>query len=316
MRYNLPPLNALRAFEATGRTGSLSAAARELRVSVGAVSRHVSILEAYFACELFERHHNGVDLTQWGKPLHTAIATAFDTIDAACRDVDTGAARPIRLRTFTSMATDWLTPRLGEFRQSHPDLSLQLKQAFNDISFAVDPLDAAVTAQTIVESGLRQFELFPTLFTPVVTPALKTDTTRNILTGDNPAPLLFTRREIPFWETFYEAIGLPPPVFERGLEFDSLSLTYQAARRGAGVALGLLFFVADDLAAGSLVPASQTCIDVQLPHYLYIRAGRKKHPGTETLTDWIQREAARTNAGLDALFGTVLLTPVKTVMKR
>ena len=314
MRYNLPPLNALKAFEATGRTGSLSAAARELRVSVGAVSRHVAILESYFNCELFERRHDGVHLTQWGKPLHVSVATAFETMDAACRDVDSGTSRPIRLRTFTSMATDWLTPRMGDFRKSRPDLPIQLKQAFSDISFALEPLDAAVSTQTILESGIRQVELFPTVFTPVVAADLKTDSSDSLLTGRNALPLLFTRREIPFWEKLYDAMGLGIPAFERGLEFDSLSLTYQAARRGAGVALGLLFFVADDLASGSLVPVSNTCLDVELPQYLYIRSGRKKHPGTQAFTEWIQSEAKKTNDALNALFGTVLTPPVKTIV--
>ncbi|WP_084331883.1 LysR substrate-binding domain-containing protein [Hyphomonas adhaerens] len=314
MRYNLPPLNALKAFEATGRMGSLSAAARELRVSVGAVSRHVSILETYFACELFERRHDGVGLTQWGKPLHAAISTAFQTIDSACRDVDYGTSRPIRLRTFTSMATDWLTPRLGEFRSAKPNVSVQLKQAFSEISFTADPLDAAVTAQIILESGIDQIELFPTIFTPVAAPFVKTDSPAEHLTGPNALPLLFTRREIPFWETVFDEIGLPPPAFDRGLEFDSLSLTYQAARRGAGVALGLLFFVADDFAAGTLVPASRICVDMQLPQYLYVRTDRKKHPDTESFASWVQAQAARTNAELESLFGSIIASPV-TVIK-
>ena len=313
MRYKLPPLNALKAFEATGRTGSLSAAARELRVSVGAVSRHVSILEAYFGCELFDRRYDGVDLTQWAKPLHAAIATAFGSIDAACRDVDSGHSRPIRLRTFTSMATDWLTPRLGGFRRSQPNIPIQLKQAFSDISFAADPLDAAVTAQNIVESGIQQFELFPTVFTPVVAASNKAPPSLDLLSGPNALPLLYTRREIPFWEATYEKIGLPPPIFDRGLEFDSLSLTYQAARRGAGIALGLLFFVADDLVAGTLIPATRICVDMELTQYLYVRTGRNTNPGTEFFVEWIQSEAKKTNLELNALFDTILSSPVTAV---
>ncbi len=315
MRYKLPPLNALKAFEATGRTGSLSAAARELRVSVGAVSRHVSILETYFGCELFDRRHDGVDLTQWAIPLHTAIATAFGSIDAACQDVDSGLSRNIRLRTFTSMATDWLAPRLGKFRRSKPDIAIQLKQTFSDISFTADPLDAAVTAQNIVESGIQQFELFPTVFTPVLAASNKAPPSLNLLSGPDALPLLYTRREIPFWEATFDKIGLPPPIFDHGLEFDSLSLTYQAARRGAGIALGLLFFVADDLAAGTLVPATRICVDMELTQYLYVRTGRNAHPGTDSFAEWIQREAKITNLELSALFNTTLSPPVTAVQR-
>ncbi|WP_084398747.1 LysR substrate-binding domain-containing protein [Henriciella aquimarina] len=310
MRYSLPPLNAIKAFEATGRTGSLSAAARDLHVSVGAVSRHVSILESYFGCDLFERRHDGVVLTQWGKPLHTAIVSAFDTLDAACREVDRGAHRPIRLRTFTSLATDWLTPRLSTFRSLHPEVSVQLKQAFSDVSFASEPLDIAVTAQNIVESGVQQVELFDTIFTPVIAPSMRGGYRLDLLNTEQAPPLLYTRREVPFWEAVFKALRLPPPAFDRGLEFDSLSLTYQAARRGAGIALGLLFFIADDLKSGTLVPATQTCVDMELPHHLYFRTGRNRHPSIGTLTEWMVSEARKTNAEIDALCETLLTPPV------
>jgi LysR family glycine cleavage system transcriptional activator len=295
MRHNLPPLNALRAFEVTGRTGSLSAASRELGVSVGAVSRHVNLLEEYLGYKLFERQHSGMVLTQWGAHYHDQILTAFDLIDAAGRKRELGPNSTVRFRAYTSFATDWLAPRLPDFKRSHPAISVQLKQSLSESNFADEPIDAAISALPVMQRDVSSVDLFNTVFVLVCAEgqaqvhAMKGD----FFSADAP-PILFAKREQPFWKQYFEQMNLPPPPFSSGLEFDNLSLTYQAARSGAGIALGQLFLVADDLVSGRLVPAARECVEIDIPHRFIYRSGKDLPPEVDQFKNWMLRQAAQT----------------------
>lgn len=295
MRHNLPPLNALRAFEVTGRTGSLSAASRELGVSVGAISRHVNLLEDYLGYQLFLRQHSGMLLTQWGEVYHDQIASAFDLIDTAGRGRQVGSQHTIRFRAYTSFATDWLSPRLPDFRRKHPDITVQLKQSLNETNFASEPIDAAISALPVLQRDVSSAELFNTIFVLICAegPARIRAMDGDFFTPSAP-PILFARREKPFWEHYFAKLNLPPPPFSSGLEFDNLSLTYQAARTGAGIALGQLFLVADDLVSGRLVPAARECVEFDIPHRFLYRTGRDSPPGVAHFKDWMLEQASET----------------------
>ncbi len=297
MRHHLPPLNALRAFEVTGRTGSLSAASRELGVSVGAVSRHVNLLEDYLGYKLFLRQHNGMLLTQGGELYHDQIASAFDLIDNASRSRHVGTKHAIRFRAYTSFATDWLSPRLPDFRRRHPDIAVQLKQSLNETNFASEPIDAAISALPVLQRDVLSVDLFNTIFLLVCADG---GTRTRALEGDffsaNAPPILFARRERPFWEQYFDRMNLPAPPFANGLEFDNLSLTYQAARNGAGIALGQLFLVADDLMTGRLVPAARACVELDIPHRFVYRTGRDASTDVNALKCWMLDQASQTKA--------------------
>ncbi|WP_162176920.1 LysR substrate-binding domain-containing protein [Hyphomonas chukchiensis] len=297
MRYKLPPLNALRAFEVTGRTGSLSGASRELGVSVGAVSRHVNLLEEFLGYRLFVRQHNGMVLTQWGEAYHEQIASAFELIDGAGRGLQLGSRHTIRFRAYTSFATEWLTPRLPDFRRRHPDIVVQLKQSLNETNFASEPLDAAISALPVMQRDVASVDLFNTVFVLVCADgAARFKAMQGDFFSPGAPPILFARREIPFWEQYFEQMNLPPPPFASGLEFDNLSLTYQAARSGAGVALGQLFLVADDLISGRLSPAASVCVEIDLPHRFVYRTGRDTPSEIAHFRNWMLEQAAETLA--------------------
>ncbi len=302
MRHKLPPLNALRAFEVTGRTGSLSAASRELRVSVGAISRHINILEDFVGYRLFTRHHNGMTLTQWGNAYHEQIASAFNQIDAAGRRLQMDDRRTIRLRAYTSFSTEWLTPRLPDFRRKHPDIILKLQQSLSETDFSHEPFDAAISALPVVQRGIASIDLFNSVFVLVCSDGVAR---QQAINGDfysqHAPPILFARREISFWERYFELLNLPPPPFSRGLEFDNLSLTYQAARSGAGVALGQLFLVAEDIEAGRLSLAARTCLQIDLPHRFVYRSGRDAPEEIKTLKGWLTKEAKKTLSAMKSI---------------
>lgn len=300
MRYRLPSLNALRAFEAAGRRGSLSGGAIELGVSVGAVSRHVALLEAHFGCALLERHRSGVRLTASGAAFLASITEAFDTIDRASRALaPRDRQRPLKLCFYTSFATEWLAPRLPAFRAAHPDVALELRLATSEADFDSD-FDLAMTATPPKDDRFYREELFDPGFALVCAPALITGPARITCPADLVSQtLLVAPRERDIWPVVLNALGAAAIASQRVLEFETLSLTYQAARGGAGVALGMLFLITDDLASGRLTLPFHTIMQMSLPHYLVIPRDRLAVPGLTAFRKWLMDEAAACSSALD-----------------
>src|SRR3546814_658908 len=249
MRNNLPPLRALRDFEAVARHKSLSAAARSLSITPAAVSRQITLLEGRLQCRLFIRHHRGLEITEKGRAYLDEIKDAFDRIEAA-----TGALVRSRqnavlsVRVYTTLATEWLIPRLQTFRERHPEIEIKLVASLNRIDFDTDTADVALLPMAGPNSSLRQDPLFQPQFTPVCSPRLiqRGPPLRHPrdLRG---CTLLYTRRLTAHWQVWLEKAGVPNTPSEHGLWFESSSQAYQAARERAGVALGQPVFLLRDL---------------------------------------------------------------------
>lgn len=296
MRYRLPSLNALRAFEATARNGSLSAAGRELNVSAGAVSRHIALLEAHFEAALFVRQPTGMALTAPGSDYFRQVAFAFDTLDKASEHLLPRSNDHVRFHAYTSLATEWLAPRISGFQARYPKADVQMIFSTSEGSFGDRSVDLAVSASNAIADDLWAEELFPSQYMLVAsrTVAENLASMADLLTECAP-PILFARREAAVWETLFAKAGLAAPPFSRGLEFDNLSLTYQAARQGAGVALGLLFLIADDLHSGRLASAVPTIVDMGNSHKLLCRKSRVSRRPLIDLRNWLQETAGATN---------------------
>jgi len=296
MRYRLPSLNALRAFEATARNGSLSAAGRELNVSAGAVSRHIALLEAHFETPLFVRQPTGMDLTVAGSEYFRQIAFAFDTIDKASEHLFPRSGDHVRFHAYTSLATEWLAPRISAFQARYPKAEVQMIFSTSEGNFSDRSVDLAVSANNDIADELWAEDLFPSQYMLVAS----CDVARNLasmadLLTEGAPRILFASREASIWQALFSKAGLAAPPFSKGLEFDNLSLTYQAARQGAGVALGLMFLVAEDLHSQRLVPADPRIIDIEASHKLLCRKSRASRRPLSDLRDWLQETAQETN---------------------
>lgn len=316
MRYRLPSLNALRAFEAAGRRGSLSAAAEELGVTVGAVSRHVCLLEAHFGQPLLERHRTGVRPTLPGAQYLRSIAAAFDEVDAASTRLaaSQGKLAPLKLHFYSSFATEWLVPRLSAFRERHPAVRLELVLSQHEPDWDGD-FDMAMSAMPPARADLLAEPLFDTFLALVCRPGL-------IPAAREAAPdlagqtLLLAPRERPLWPLTLKALGAAPLESHRELAFESLSLTYQAARGGAGVALGMLFMVIDDLRTGRLCLPYDRMIRLDLPHHVVCRHSRLANPALGLFRDWLMEEVAATRADMAGWIDARSVTPVSLSRQR
>lgn len=305
MRYRLPSLNALRALEAAGRRGSLSSAAKELGVSVGAVSRHISLLEGHFGRTLLRRLTSGVEPTPDCAEYLASLGRAFEEIDTASHRLATERQQDhvLRLRFYSTFTTEWLSGRLAEFGALHPDIRLELSLSIKDAEWRDDDFDMALTGRPPAGDAFRCDRLFETYLALVCSPTLlngRSSIGPEALVHET---LLTSPREADLWSPMLEALEVPAIACRRSINFDSLSMTYQAARRGAGVALGNLFFIADDLREGRLALPISRIFAAHLPHYIVTRRGRPDGPALTIFRAWLLAAARDAEMQLDAMLG-------------
>jgi LysR family glycine cleavage system transcriptional activator len=167
---NLPPLTAVRAFEAAARHQSFTKAAEELGMTQAAVSYQVKLLEDRLGKPLFIRLPKKVELSETGRRLAPAVATAFQGLHAAfaeLRETDDAVLAVTAVHTF---ATNWLVPRLGAFQQQHPEIAVRIDLSSRNVDFAREDFDLGIRGGRGKWPGLRADPLIPIAFTPLCSP--------------------------------------------------------------------------------------------------------------------------------------------------
>jgi LysR family glycine cleavage system transcriptional activator len=300
MSRKLPPLNALRAFEAAARLMSVSKAADELAVTQGAVSHQIKALEDWAGTELLRRSGRGIALTDAGERYATALAPALDQIDLATRRLLASDPRKgwLTVSTMPSFAAKWLVPRLSAFRDRHPEIDVWLSTWWNfaedlDLSaFTDSDVDLAILYGAggwpgVAATRFLEEELFPVCAPSYL--ALHPLKTPRDLAG---ATLLHDEMRQD-WRLWLQAAGVAGVDPERGPGFDDSALLIQAAMAGMGVALGRSALVKADLAAGLLVAPFDLRLQADLAYHLVSRPGTENLPKIKAFRDWLMEEAAR-----------------------
>jgi LysR family transcriptional regulator, glycine cleavage system transcriptional activator len=257
MGRRLPPLNALRAFDIAARTRTFTAAARELRVSQGAVSRHIAQLEAHLGVALFHRDHREARLTTDGLAYAEAVAAALDRVEQATQSLlDGPQRRALRLKLFPSVAIKWLIARLAEFHAGHPEIDVRLTTTASLVR--LDPVEDDFTIQigTLPQAGIQHDPLIAVELIPVCAPGYlrragqvehPTDLLRHVLVSS-------IRRQRD-WQVWFQGAGVRLARSPSGSTFANSAMAYQAAIDGMGIVMAQKELVRDDLAGGRLVPA-------------------------------------------------------------
>ncbi|HIE5824625.1 TPA: LysR family transcriptional regulator, partial [Pseudomonas aeruginosa] len=231
MTRRLPPLYALRAFEAAARHASFTRAGEELAITQSAVSRHIRTLEELFGCRLFERHGRQLRLTEPARLLLPGLRDGFDALERACTALRVDDAT-LRLKAPSTLTLRWLLPRLSRFRHLNPDIEVQLTSAWMDVDsvdFQREPFDCAV----LLGSGQFSPEwetaaLFAEWLVPVCEPdeAVEPWTLQRLRDSEllHPTP---DRRD---WRRWLQRTGLGDEVSLKGGQvFDTLELGIVAA---------------------------------------------------------------------------------------
>ncbi len=294
-RDRLPPLTALRAFEAAARLGSVSRAADELHVTHGAVSRQIKALEAHLALALFERDGRGVRLTTAGIQLRDAAGSAFAQLQASVRALRRDAApQALVLGCPGSLLARWVIPRLDRLGRDLPGLRLHLSAHEGDFDPGLPGLDAALLiAAPPWPPAWRVRTLAAERIGPVLAPrhprfAALADAPAQALSGE---ALLHTASRPQAWPQWAARQRLDAASLQMGTGFDHLYYLLEAAVSGLGVAIAPLQLVADDIAAGRLA-APWGFVDTDA-HWCLCAHEAAADARFEQLADWLATELAR-----------------------
>lgn len=249
----LPPLNAVRAFEAAARLQSFSRAAAELHVTHGAISRQVRLLEDWLGIPLFVRRPGQVRLSAWGGQLLDVCRVALDGLAEGCSAIRRASRQaPVTLACPGSFLMRWLIPRLDRLQQDVPDLSLHLHATDRWPVPGAGEADAAIVfGHAPWPAGLTVTPLGGERFGPVCSPRLAGRLRRPADLGGQ--KLLHTASRPQAWAEWARLNRLEPDRVADGPVFDHLSYMLEAALAGLGIAIAPEILVERDLADGRLV---------------------------------------------------------------
>jgi LysR family transcriptional regulator, glycine cleavage system transcriptional activator len=298
MNRQLPPLNALRAFESAARLGRMTAAADELSVTPGAISRQVQLLETHLGVELFAGSKNKPQLTPGAKTLLTSLSSAFNQIETAVRAVKGDGGGTLDVCCFSTFTVKWLIPRLYAFNALFPEIEIRLTAADTAAEPPQQRHDLVITAITATtEAGSANADcvpLFPERLGLVASPALAA--TMRLSRPKNIAAkmLLRTRTRGNAWQMWssVQSLALPEP---SGPEFEHYYFTIEAAIGGLGMCVAPWHLVSDDIRAGRLIAP----FGFKESGYQYVAqrrrtAGAGNNKRLDKFCDWLAQQALET----------------------
>jgi LysR family transcriptional regulator, glycine cleavage system transcriptional activator len=289
-RFSLPPLTALRAFEAAARHESFRLAAEELSITQSAVSHQIANLEKHLQKALFQRAGRNAELTAAGQAFFPFVHEAMEKIDAGARLVSKPSPQELTVQVYITMAARWMMPRLHSLQKHCPDLMVRFNASQLDWEF--DPQNADVgiiCTESQSRPGLDYIPLFEASLIVVCSPKLFPGG------GVEPAALVQqTLLEVypanTNWQVWLNAAGVARNRAAATIRFDSYLLAMEAAADGQGVAIVPDFLAAPDIASGRL--AQPVPLSVKQPEtwYLVARKGKFQEPAAGRFRDWLLSE--------------------------
>lgn len=300
MMWTLPPLNALRAFEATARLGTMTAAAHELHVTQVAITRQIATLEEALHTKLFVRDARRVRLTDAGRSLFDAVSKSFRELQCTVESINgTTQKHLLKVCGYTNFTMRWLIPRLPNFREAHPDIDIQLRSSMDAVDFERSDLDVAIRSGSGDWPDWHCTLLAPIDLIPVCSPTLA-----GAGAGDAQAfvrqlrahKLLHSSARPDDWARWLDVADVPGVDPHSGISFDNGSLAYQAAIEGVGVAIAQRVLVEEDLRSGRLVAPIDLAVSSGESYFLVV-PDRRLSPKVKAFSAWLTREAELARAG-------------------
>ena len=297
MPRSLPPLTALRAFEAAARLSSFTRAARELHVTPAAVSHQIRGLEKFLGVTLFRRTTRRLELTEQGRVAAELFREGFEKLArgvSQLRADQMGAS--LTLSVTTAFASRWLVPRLGRFARRCPGVDLQVRAGTQPVDFDHDDIDMAVRIGRGGVAGATVIPLFGESVAPLASPAFirhhglrrPADLARVPLLHDDSMRRVGRPTR---WSEWLAAAKVRNVDTGRGMHIDDGHLVLQAAACGAGVALGRLVYALDDLDARRLRMPFGPVLDLDMQYYLFVPEARASEPAIAAVRAWFVQEA-------------------------
>nr|WP_310523067.1 transcriptional regulator GcvA [Polymorphobacter sp.] len=293
---DLPPLAAVRVFEAAARHGNFTRAAAELGMTQAAVSYQVRLLEDRLGAPLFHRDKGRVSLTEAGRRAAPLVTGAFDALGDAFAAARAETASVLTISAANTFAANWLAPRLGRFQLRHPGLAVRLDASDILTDFARDAADVGVRSSLRPPAGLHADHLFASIITPFASPDFLA---RHPLAV--PADLLGVLRLTPddaWWHLWFDAAGVVRGETPHGgLQLDSQVIEGAAAIAGQGVALLNPRMWQGEIAAGRLIAPFALTATSGASFWLVCPEGRRNAPRIRQFRDWLLAEVAAEDQG-------------------
>ena len=297
----LPPLNALRAFEAAARHLSFSRAADELHVTPAALSHQIKGLEDFLQVKLFLRKTRSIELTDAGRMMYPGLHTGFGHLRQAVNSLD--RLRDDHVLVISAppgFTAKWLTPRLYRFLEQNPDIDARISATQNMVDFAADGIDVAIRNMTATEQLPEMIceQLVDICLLPVVSPRYleshgpiesPDDLRRMTLIFDHSMPNIY---DLPTWGEWLSAAGIDDIDLGRGLSFNSADHAIEAAIEGAGVLLAHYTLAHDDLRTGRLIAPFAQKLKTSRGFHFVCPEGSETRPQIAALRDWLREEMA------------------------
>jgi len=289
MNPQLPPLNPLRVFESAARHLSFTEAAAELHITPGAVSHQIKALETWLGFALFDRSERPPRLTRGGEVYAKGLSVAFGQIVRATQElVAAGSAQVLTVRGHTTFFLRWLIPLLPAFQHAHPAIKIRLAASVDAVDFRRDTVDVGILYGDGPWEGLRGDLLFSDALTPVMAPELAATLPAEAGTAALlKLPLLHSNRRPQHWPDWIAAAGAARKVSAGDVYYEDLSVIYQCAIQGLGVALGQLRYVARDLEQGILVAAHPFVLRRPRGYHLVCPQARADDPKIRAFREWL-----------------------------
>ncbi|MEP3347137.1 MAG: LysR family transcriptional regulator [Litoreibacter sp.] len=285
---DIPSLAALRAFEATARLSSFSAAARELNVTHAAIAQHVRGLETEFGCELVFRQGAGMGLTEAGRALSVSLGDGFSTIASGVRDLRAATqGRPLTIGMTPTFAENWLMPRIGAFWREHPEIELSLQPSHTVVDMRRDGLDLTIRYGRGVWPGLEAQMLVNANYVIVGAPELAAKGAGGTMKELNALPWVFETHR-PEQQVWAQEVGLDLS-HSSVTKVPTNAMVLSAARSGAGLSIQGRALVEADLKRGSLLCLHEAPLSA-LGYYLVTRPVARSE-GLKTFIRWLKAVA-------------------------
>lgn len=296
----LPPLNAVRVFEAAARHLSFTRAAEELHVTQGAVSHQIKVLESWFGVPLFQRDKREIKLTEEGQNYLPGVRSTLNKLHTVTQQVlEHDSTHLLNIATPESFAVNWIIPRLNSFQEEQPDIDIRLttQNQIDDFgNFIGDEgpawVDLRIRYGRGSWAGLQVTRILDEEIFPVCSPALmQGKKALNKLENLQYHKLLHDDMQVP-WNNWLLMAGLDNINTNRGAHFSHSHMVLRAAIEGQGVALGRSVLVADELANGRLVKPFETSLPSEYSYYLVCPEIASKQPKVVAFRQWLLKEAA------------------------
>jgi len=300
MNNHIPPLSALRAFEASARHLSFSKAADELHVTPAAISHQIHALEEDLGVKLFHRMNRSIELTASARVLFPGLSEAFAGIQSSVRRLrahnDTGT---LTVTASPSFAAKWLVLRLHRFQRQYPQVDVRISATDEIVDLTKGDFDIAIRYGCGKYAGLDVELLFTNEVFPACSPQLLAASPPLHTPEDLPRHTLIHDQAVerdplvPTWPMWLKAAGVKDIPAPAGLTFNSIYLALDAAIAGHGVVLAYSTIAAADLAAGRLVRLFSLALPDQFAYYIVTAPGTLERPKVRAFRNWLREEADR-----------------------